>query len=89
MDINRGPITPRIPGGILVETDPVFAASPAFGITALLIAAWNTAVSLEHAAVTLGAGSDPALALSGQQLTLTLPSKTSLIPAFQRSWMGI
>ncbi len=27
-----------------------------------------------HAAVTLGGGSDPALALSAQQLTLTLPS---------------
>jgi hypothetical protein len=51
------------------ETDPVFAASDAAGITAADIANWNSAYGAIQDPVTLAVG-ETALALTGQELSL-------------------
>lgn len=59
------------PSGYLTtvtETDPVYSASPAAGITGPLIANWNTAYNLAHSAVSLGTANG--LSLNGQQISL-------------------
>jgi len=52
------------------ETDPVFGASPAGGITAEDIAAWDAASGESHDAVTLDTPADTLLSLTGQVIGL-------------------
>lgn len=61
------------------ETDPVFGASPAGGITAEDIAAWDAASGEDHDAVTLDAAADTVLSLTGQVLGLDAKAANTVL----------
>jgi hypothetical protein len=65
-------------GYLLVETDPVFGASPAATITNLLISNWNASYTASHAALTLGASPNGLSLAAGQILSMALADGTNI-----------
>lgn len=63
-------------GFLSSETDPIFSASPAAGITNTNITNWNNAASKSHDELTLGTAKN-GLSLSGQELQLALATTSA------------
>lgn len=70
--------TTTIPPAVTYATDAELAAETAARTAVDALKADKTEL---HPAVTLGAGSDPALVINGQEITLTLPSQIDLTVA--------
>lgn len=67
------------------ETDPVFSASPAYGIASTDITNWNTAYSKSHDALTIGTANGLSLATQVLSLALATTSVSGAMSSTDKS----